>query len=203
MTTFEEDTVECYYNLKDYFTIKNIPFSATQKRPGGRGRGEIDLLAVEVGNGGRVNDAVHVEVNVSVSSSFPFVSKKKDVDEVWKLLKKFFISDADAKISKLLKGLEWRCQLISSDFDSKSRERLEKRLKELGAEVRFSSKDISQGLMKTRIQFNNKVKEIEIIPFSEILTRLKDIFKRKKLMKKSFQDSRLRAIQHLIKERAL
>ena len=45
MTTFEEDVVEIYYNLNDFFTIKNIPFSAVETRKGGAGRGEIDILA--------------------------------------------------------------------------------------------------------------------------------------------------------------
>ena len=46
MTTYEEDLVDVYYNLNNYFTIRNIPFSSIGKNKGGKGRGEIDILAV-------------------------------------------------------------------------------------------------------------------------------------------------------------
>ena len=47
MTTFEEDVVDVYYNLNRYFTIKNIPFASIEKKRGGKGRGEIDLIAIK------------------------------------------------------------------------------------------------------------------------------------------------------------
>ena len=50
MTTYEEDIIDIYYNLMGYFTIKNIPFSAVEKRAGGKGRGEIDVLAIKIKN---------------------------------------------------------------------------------------------------------------------------------------------------------
>ena len=35
MSTFEEDLVDVYYNLNNYFTIRNIPFSSVNKNKGG------------------------------------------------------------------------------------------------------------------------------------------------------------------------
>lgn len=198
MTTFEESVVECYYNLKGYFTIKNIQFSAIEKRRGGKGRGEIDLLAVKIGKNGKVDDAMRVEISVSVSSTFPFISKKRiNVDEVWRLLKKFFISDADVKIKEYLKDLEWRNQLISSDFDAKTKERLKTRLEELGAKVEALTQ--SNGSLKLKIRFEDKVKEIEIVPFPDIWKKLRQIFKEQKLLKKNFQDQVMRGIQHFVR----
>ncbi len=203
MTRFEEDVVECYYNLKEYLTIKNIQFPAVKKRPGGKGRGEIDLLAIKVGNRGRVKDAVWVEIGVSVSSRFPFISRTRPegVDEVRKLLKKFFESDAEHKIKKLLKGLKYNCRIVSSDFSSKTKDNLVNRLAELGARVVSVSENRDTINIKIRfknLEKNNIERDIEIVPFSEILLRLRAIFDEEGLMTRDFQDPRLRAIQYLV-----
>lgn len=204
MTRFEEDVVECYYNLKEYLTIKNIQFPAVKKRPGGKGRGEIDLLAVKVGNRGRARDAVWVEIGVSVSSRFPFISRTRpeSVDEVRKLLKKFFESDAEHKIKKLFKDLKYDCRVVSSDFSSKAKDNLVNRLAELGARVVSVSEN--RDTINIKIRFRNLDKknierDIEIVPFSEILRRLGAIFDKEGLMTRDFQDPRLRAIQYLVR----
>jgi hypothetical protein len=205
MTRFEEDVVECYYNLKEYLTIKNIQFPAVKKRPGGKGRGEIDLLAVKVGNTGRVKDAVWVEIGVSVSSRFPFISRTRPegVDEVRKLLKKYFESDAEHKIKKLLKGLTYNRRFVSSDFSPKTKDNLVNRLAELGAGV--VSVNEKKNTINIRIRFKNLEKsnierDIEIVPFSEILLGLRRIFDEEGLKTRDFQDPRLRAIQYLVAE---
>ena len=199
MTTFEEDVVECYYNLKGYLTVKNVCFSAVEKRPGGKGRGEIDLLAVLIGKEGKIKDAVHIEVAVSLTSQFPFISRRnRNYDEVWRLLKKFFMSDADEKIKEYFKSSKWRSQLISSDFDSeKAFSKLSRRLKELGAEHEILTSEADK--IEVRVRFNDKEKQIEIRPFSKILSELKEIFQEQNLSEKSFQDPRLRGIQYLAK----
>ena len=204
MTRFEEDAVECYYNLKGYLTIKNIQFPAVKKRPGGKGRGEIDLLAVKVGSRGKVRDAVWAEIGVSVSSRFPFISRTRpgSVDEVRKLLKKFFESDAEHKIKILLKDLKYDCRFVSSEFSSKTKDNLENRIAELGARVVSLSENRDTINIKIRfknLEKNNIERDIEIVPFSEILRRLGAIFDKEGLMTRDFQDPRLRGIQYLVK----
>ena len=197
MTTYEEDVVDVYYNLKGYFTIKNIPFSAIEKRPGGKGRGEIDLLAIKIEEG-KVKDAIHVEISVSITSPFPFKSETKpNIDESNKLIKKFFLTDADYKIKEYLPSISYREQFITSYFNSKSDDRLKERLKRFGAKVVSFRKEKEKRIIT--LSYNGKEKTIEIIPFPEILRELVDLFKEKDLMTKNFQDSRVRAIQYLVK----
>ena len=77
MATFEEDVVKAYYNLNNYFTIENVPFHAKEKRTGGKGRGEIDLIAIKINkDNGRLEEAIHVEVTSSIDAKFPFISKR-------------------------------------------------------------------------------------------------------------------------------
>lgn len=194
MTTFEEDLMEVYYNLKGYFTIKNIPFSPIKKRAGGKGRGEIDLLAVKI-NTNKMIDAVHIEVGVSVTSSFPFKSNTRpNLDESGKLIKKFLTNDSEHKIREYLGNSRYRCQFISSKFSSKIEERLKERLTHFGAKVIMIKR--SDNKILVRINKSGKGRDIEIIPFQEILKEMASMFKDEKLKDKNFQDSRLRAIQH-------
>jgi len=196
MTTYEEDIVDIYYNLQNYFTMKNINFSAIEKRAGGKGRGEIDVLAVKTKDE-RVIDAVHVEVGVSITSSFPFTSKSNPgSDESRKLLKKFFWNDAEHKIKELIGNRKFRRVTISGNFDKNSVERLKQRIKDFDGEVVSIKKENEKIYM--RVKYKEKTIDIEIIPFSIILEEVKELFKKSGLEKKNFQDSRYRAIQYLI-----
>lgn len=50
------------------------------------------------------------------------------------------------------------------------------------------------------LENKNITRDIEIMPFSEILERLRAKFVEENLMEKDFQDPRLRAIQYLVRE---
>ena len=128
MTTYEEEIVDIFYNLQGYFTILNIPFSASEKRKGGKGRGEIDVLAIKISEG-KVVDAVHSEVSVSLTAKFPFTAKTHpNQDESFRLIKKFFNNDSETKIKEYIGETQFRRIVISSDFDKNSVERLKKRI---------------------------------------------------------------------------
>ncbi|MEM4521373.1 MAG: hypothetical protein QXF23_06600 [Candidatus Bathyarchaeia archaeon] len=99
MARFEEEIVERYYNVMGYLTIKHVPYSSPIKRAGGKGRGEIDLLAVKLGDKGTVEDRIWCEISVSITSHFPFISEKPNVNEVSKLVKKFFSKGAELKVA--------------------------------------------------------------------------------------------------------
>ena len=89
------------------------------------------------------------------------------------------MSDADEKIKEYFKSSKWRSQLISSDFDSeKAFSKLSRRLKELGAEHEIITSEADK--IEVRIRFNDKEKQMEIIPFSKILSELKEIFQEQK-----------------------
>ncbi|MFC1505457.1 hypothetical protein ACFLQ6_00135 [Thermoproteota archaeon] len=197
MTTFEEELVDAYYNLKGYFTARNLSYSASKKRRGGKGRGEIDLLAVKVNNR-IVEDAIHVEVGVSIKSAFPFINRsKKNVDEPSKLIKKFFISDSPYLVRQYIGKTPYRLQQISSRFDGKSAQKLHERLKELGGK---NIRIIQNGdVINLKMRYEGKEKFIEIVTFQKILEDLIEIFTKKDLLKKHFQDNRLRGIQYLVK----
>jgi hypothetical protein len=106
MATFEEQIVKSYYNLKNYFTLENIPFSAAEKRKGGKGRGEIDLIAIKIGrNNGKVEEAIHFEVSASIKSKFPFKSEKQSYDEVHKLLKKSLLATSMISLKNFMLGI--------------------------------------------------------------------------------------------------
>lgn len=196
MTTYEEDIVDICYNLKGYFTIMNIPFSAVEKRDGGKGRGEIDVLAIRI-HDNQVKEAIHIEVSVSVSSKFPSKSKTQPkTDETGKLIKKFFTNDSGHKIREIIGDTEYKRVLISSEFDSKSLDRIKERMPDFGGEIlRISDKD---GRINLRLKYKDKSLDIEIIPFSQVLSETKELFIKKGLAKANFQDGRYRAIQYLI-----
>ena len=195
MTTYEEDMVDAYYNLKGYFTMKNIPFSAIEKRPGGKGRGEIDILAIKAENG-KVKDAIHIEVSVSVASLFPFTTlTEPTIDGSFKILKKFFRNDSESQIKKIFGNTKFRRILISSEFSHKASDKLKKRISDFGGKVvRIKEKD--EKIFLT-VKDSDKQFEIEIIPFTKVIRSAKKIFKKKNLKKKNFQDPRCRTLQYL------
>jgi hypothetical protein len=193
MAAFEEQIVKSYYNLKNYFTLENIPFSATEKRKGGKGRGEIDLIAIKIGrNNGKVEEAIHIEVSASITSKFPFKSKKQGVDEVHKLLKKFFIS-VDDKLKEFYAG-NYKFQFITSVFNDDIENRLKDRLKHWGADVQSVKREGESLLVK--LKYNGKLKEIKITPFTDILKELVKLTKNKT---DYFSISTVRATQWLNK----
>jgi len=196
MTTYEEDIIDIYYNLMGYFTIKNIPFSAVEKRAGGKGRGEIDVLAIKIKNNKSV-DAVHIEVGVSLTSAFPFTSRSKpEIDESNKLLKKFFKNDAEHKIRDLIGKTKCRKVTVCGKFDKKSANRLKRRIPAFDGKILNLKEKDNRIFLK--LKYKEKVSDIEIIPFYIILAEVKRLFKEKGLENKNFQDPRYRAIQYLI-----
>ena len=187
--------MDCYYNLIGYFTIKNIQFSAIERRPGGKGRGEIDLLAVKL-RGDDKPECLWIEVSVSVSDKFPFSSSSKDTDTSGSIIKKFFESDARHKIRRY--GLRYpKYIFISSDFKKNVEEKFGKRLEHWDAKL-IKSKTTEDGFI-AHIEYNGVKRRIQIIRFSEILCHLKAVFERDDLTTKNFQDPRLRSIQYLVR----
>lgn len=196
MVTFEEDIVETYYSIQGYFGIKNIQFSAVEKRPGGKGRGEIDLLTVKPDIKGKIEDAIHVEVSVGVFN-FSFVDKHHPgTDEINRLLKKFFENDSDEKIKEYLGKIKCRSVFVCSDFAKNTVDRINGRLKELKVDGYVISE---QDKIKIRIKYIGKHKIIELIPFSYMLEDLLRKLEEKKLLTKDFQNQNLAAMQHFIR----
>jgi hypothetical protein len=194
MATFEEQIVKSYYNLKNYFTLENIPFSAAEKRKGGKGRGEIDLIAIKIDeNNGKVEEAIHVEVSASIKSKFPFKSEKQSYDEVHKLLKKFFINDVDDKLKEFYAG-NYKFQFITSIFNDDIEKRLKDRLKHWGADVQSIKREGESILVK--LKYNGKLKEIKITQFTDIL---KELVISTKNRTEYFSISTVRAMQWLNK----
>ncbi len=196
MTTFEEDMVDVYYNLRGYFTMKNIPFSAIEKRPGGKGRGEIDILAIRVTDD-KIKDIVHAEVGVSVTSPFPFVSTARPgIDECNKMLRKFFRNDSEHKIREIFGGSNFRRVIVSSTFSKNAVDKLKKRIVDFGAEIKKVEE--KEGEIFITIEDSGKTLEIEILPFNKIMKTLKKTFKESGLEMKNFQDPRYRMIQYMV-----
>lgn len=130
MSTFEEDLVDVYYNLNNYFTIRNIPFSSVNKNKGGKGRGEIDLLAVLIKDGKFVNCS-HIEVSVSITGKFPYNNDTSDY-----IIKKFFSSGAEKKIADIVGNVDYFSVFITSDFRKNAKEFISKILLEkVGIEI--------------------------------------------------------------------
>lgn len=197
MVTFEEELVNGYYNLKGYFTIQNLNFPAAKKRRGGKGRGEIDLLAIRVGDVGKVVDAMHIEVSVG-SYAFPFIDKSGGADEIKRMLKKFFLNDSDVYTNKLLRNIKCKSQMITSKLDKKSLNRIQNRLIEL--DVSFSSiSEKNNRIYLLGVICNGKKKDIEICPFSTLVSELKGLFIDKKMLTRDFQNQSLAAFQHLVR----
>ncbi|MEM2352292.1 MAG: hypothetical protein QXT26_07780 [Thermoproteota archaeon] len=204
MVRFEEEVVERYYNIMGYLTAKNIPYPSPAKRPGGKGRGEVDLLAVKLGRGRVVEDSVWCEVSVSVTALFPFICKKKpSVDEVCKLVRKFFSSGAEMVVAQYLSTRNYRYQLISSELSGRCKELLRDNMPS-GSKL-LSVRDTEWGIevehkaLDPEIEVSG-VRRIEVVPFSKILERLAEKFESKGFMEKDFADIIMRSIQHLAKQ---
>lgn len=196
MTTYEEDIVDVYYNLQGYFTMKNVPFSAIEKRNGGKGRGEIDIIAVKVENE-NIKDVVHAEVSVSVTSQYPFVSNTQpQIDESGKILKKFFRNDSEHQLRKIFGHCKFRRVIVSSKFSNNVIDKLKERISYFGGKVEAIKEE--NGEIFITINDSNKTIEIEILPFDKLMNKLKELFKAQKLEKKNFQDPRYRALQYLV-----
>lgn len=195
MTTFEEDLVDIYYNLLDYFTIKNIEFSSQEKRKGGKGRGEIDILAVQVKNS--KGHCLWIEVSVSITTHFPFSSDtNKNLDESGKLLRKFFSESADKRIKEIIGDTPYHCILICSDLRPNFKKNLKERIPDFGGEIISLVDDKRVVLLE--VKYKGKTKLIEIRTFTSIFFKLMKLFQEKGLLQKNFQDTRLRAIQHFL-----
>ena len=177
MATFEEEVVKFYYNQRNYFTIENIAFPAAEKRKGGKGRGEIDLVAIKIDrNSGKVVEAVCIEVSASVTEHFPFISEQENADDVKKIIRKFFESDVDEKLKELYSG-DYKFKFITSEFrkDENLENLLSDKLKQLGANVIEIRRETPSILVK--IEYKGKIKEIEITPFTHILNQLIELNK--------------------------
>jgi molybdopterin converting factor small subunit len=206
MVRFEEEVVERWYNLRGYLTAKYVGYSSPAKKKGGKGRGEIDLLACKIGEEGKVSDCVRVEVGVSVIGNFPWVGRKRiSSDDTGRLLKKFFSKGADLKVKEYFGTLRYRNQMISSEFANDAKDVLKGRLEELGAKVvkieQKESKIVAKIAYKPQdedIELRDE-REIEIIPFSMVMKDLKKIFQDQDLMHRDFSDVVMRSIQHMVK----
>jgi hypothetical protein len=197
MTTYEEDIVDLWYNLQGYFTILNISFSAVKKRKGGKGRGEIDLLAIKVDDG-KISNAVHIEVSVSVTTKFPEKSATNSgSDESGKIVKKFLSNDSRHKIKEFIGKIPYKRIFISSDFSKDVCDKLKQNIPRFGAKV-ISIKE-NNGQVNMTINYNNKKTDIEIIPFRHIFDETKKLIIQNGLINKNFQDTRYRALQAFIK----
>jgi len=207
---FEEDIVERWYILNGYLTARNIMYTSPRKKPGGKGRGEIDLLAVKLENG-TIKDSVWCEVSVSVSAKFPFISRKREnIDDIKRLIiKKFFSKGAEDKVTEYLGGKNYRLELITSCFKENVTEILKDNLPRFNARLIRATRcnvNSSPECLEIEVEYNPSDPEIEvggrkvirIIPFQLVLNNLISMFKnREDFMKKNFTDPTMRAIQWL------
>lgn len=178
MSTFEEQVVKSYYNLKGYFTIENIPFRASKKTKGGKGRGEIDLIAIKINkNNGRVEEAIHVEVSASITEGFPFKSNEQKSDDVEKIINKFFTSGVDNKLKEFYDG-NYEYHFITGFFKKDVKSKLEEILKYKCKHHNCKSKilDNNEESISVEISYNGKTKKI-IIPFVVIIDELLKMMK--------------------------
>jgi len=191
MTTFEEDIVDLYYNLNDYFTIKNIPFQAIKKRRGGAGRGEIDILAVQTKKG-KINDCSHIEVSFSRTDKFPHADSGK------KIIKKFFSEDCEERIKDIIGDIPDTYIMITSSFKKDVKKRLRNRLGNQGTRILELVGEDKGNTLILKLVYKGRTKTILIYTFEHILFKLMEIFDKQNLLTMNFQDPRLRAIQHYI-----
>ncbi len=206
MTTYEEEVAEVYFNLQNYFTMKNIPFPAIIKRPGGKGRGEIDILAIKFENR-TLTDAIYAEVTVSVTGFFPFKGHKnhKGPDDYLKLIKKFWTNDAEYKIYQILGNQVFRRMFIVGSMGDLTRLNiaLQERINYwnqngAGTGILQSIHEINLGY-KINLDYNGVVKEVLLISIYTILDEICALFQQKGLEYQNFEDPRLRGLQYLTK----
>ena len=210
MARFEEEVVERWYLIRGYLTARNVGYEPLVKRPGGRGRGEIDILALKLGGGG-VEDRVRCEVSVSVTSTFPFISKtRREVDEVYRLVKKFFSKGAHSKAVEYLGSEEYERQLVSSELAKNYEELLRNNLPRFGSNLIGVTPKFSEGKVESvKVVIEHRpidseiemggVMEIEVIPFQTVVGELRGEFERRGLTKRDFADPTMRSIQYLTK----
>lgn len=192
MTTFEEDLVDVYYNLNNYFTMRNIPFASVNKNKGGKGRGEIDILAILIQEGKFVNCS-HIEVSVNVTTKFPYNYTPEYI------IKKFFSGGAEKKITEIIGNVDYFSILVTSDFSKKAKDLLRKRLSEKeGVKVvsMASTGATNYNTIILKMKYQDKIKKVLIQTFTHIFFQLLKKFQEKGYIYKNFQDSRLRSIQH-------
>jgi molybdopterin converting factor small subunit len=152
--------------------VKYVGYRSPAKKKGGKGRGEMDLLACKLGEKGRINDCARIEVGVSVTGNFPWVDRKQvGGDDAGRLLKKFFSKGADLKAREYFGSFRYRNQTISSEFANNAKDVLKGRLEELGAKVVKIEKKESKIVAKIAYEPKDEdielkgEREIEIIPF--------------------------------------
>jgi len=211
MPKFEEEAVNCWYALRGYLTARNIVYVSPTKRPGGKGRGEIDLLALKVDAEGKPEDRVRVEVGVSIAGRFPWIDKKGGADETRKLLERLLSRGADEKAREYFGTNEYRNQFITSEFASNACSVLKNRIEELKRSGEFNVEVIRVEGDEPKILLKVKndpkdiemelsgVREAEILPFSYVIKQLTNLFKEKGLAHKGFSDPIMRAIQYIVR----
>lgn len=188
--------------------MRNIVYRSPVKRRGGKGRGEIDLLAVKV-KGGSIKDRVRCEVSVSVTSPFPFVSKQPNIDEVGRLVKKFFSKGAELEAAKYLGGGEHRLVLVTSKF----RRQVERLLRENLPRFNANLLGVRQSPLGLEVEIEHVpldpsieaegVRKIELSEFPTVLRELIKIFMHNRLMERDFADPIMRTIQWMAARRDL
>jgi hypothetical protein len=195
MATFEEELVKAYYNLEKYFTIENIPFKPKEKKKGGKGKGEIDLLGIKIDkDSGRVEDAICVEVSTSLVDHFPF-SKGDEKSGTGKILERFFEKDIDEKLKDYCPPEKFNFIFVTSPFKKNVYEELEKRLKPKVEEFEILNREeraLELDPISVRIKHNGKKKRVKIIPITWFIKELKNKMKKKT---DYFPSHILRAIQ--------
>ncbi len=200
MTTFEEDVLECYYISLGYLTLKNHIFSASKKRDGGEGRGEIDLLAVKLNQDSEIEDVAVFEIKFSITSPYPWE------DSVKQLIKKFIKQDIEKAIVKIVgKNVDFKFYFAVGIFNSTTKQNLIKKLnREIPGKYKLDDiNDQSKPYEKYRllltarnIEDEEKTAQITIINFQEMHKFILRYFKKKELYKKGYTDSRFRSIAH-------
>jgi len=182
MATFEEELVKAYYNLEKYFTIENIPFKPKEKKKGGKGKGEIDLLGIKIDkDSGRVEDAICVEVSTSIVDHFPF-SKGDEKSGTGKILERFFEKDIDEKLKDYCPPEKFNFIFVTSPFKKNVYEELEKRLKPKVEEFKILNREERTSELdpiSVSIKHNGKNKKVKIIPITWFIKELKNKMKKR------------------------
>jgi hypothetical protein len=194
MTTFEEDVIECHYNISDFFTMKNISVPATGKiktkeiRPAG----ELDLLCVRISKND-IKERVRVESSVSVTGPFPY-----DEKEVVRFIKKF--SSHEEIVNKYFGDKPYERIFIARFFRNDAKQKLEEWGKYKSLRI-AKVDEINDGKeLVATIRGRNKEFKVKIIQFHSLYEELIKSFLKRGLLLRNFTDPRKRGIQHHICE---
>lgn len=200
MTTFEEDVIECYYNSLGYLTLKNHTFNAFKTRDGGKGRGEIDLLAVKLNKYSKVFDVVVHEIKFSITNPYPWG------DPADQLINKFILQDIEEAIIEIVgKKCDYQLYFNVGIFNKNTRKNLLKKLNDtIPGDFNFHdlnnrNKPYEKYKIVLRAQNNegiNKEVEIIIIEFQEMLKFILKYFKETEMYKRAYTDARFRSLAH-------